>query len=96
MEAVLRGITRKNLPKLLGKISIPCLGRFFVNLDYLFYYLYVCSVCILDNVLWYAAERTRTSTGVSPHGPEPCASANSATTAYVVRVLRSLTLRYIR
>ena len=28
-----------------------------------------------------AVERTRTSTGVSPHGPEPCASANSATTA---------------
>ncbi len=29
-----------------------------------------------------AVERTRTSTGVSPHGPEPCASANSATTAH--------------
>ncbi len=32
----------------------------------------------------YAVERTRTSTGVSPHGPEPCASANSATTAYSI------------
>ena len=28
-----------------------------------------------------AVERTRTSTVLLPHGPEPCASANSATTA---------------
>lgn len=28
-----------------------------------------------------AVERTRTSTGVTPHGPEPCASTDSATTA---------------
>ncbi len=30
---------------------------------------------------YYAVERTRTSTVLLPHGPEPCASANSATTA---------------
>src|SRR3954451_18472839 len=29
-----------------------------------------------------ADERTRTSTGFPPHGPEPCASANSATSAW--------------
>jgi hypothetical protein len=29
-----------------------------------------------------AIKRTRTSTGVSPHGPEPCASANSAMIAF--------------
>ena len=29
-----------------------------------------------------AEERTRTSTGLRPHGPEPCASASSATSAY--------------
>ena len=28
-----------------------------------------------------ADERTRTSTGFLPHGPEPCASTNSATSA---------------
>src|ERR671933_119559 len=28
-----------------------------------------------------ADERTRTSTGSPPHGPEPCASTNSATSA---------------
>jgi subtilisin family serine protease len=31
--------------------------------------------------LSYADERTRTSTGASPHGPEPCASTSSATSA---------------
>ncbi len=29
-----------------------------------------------------ADERTRTSTGLLPHGPEPCASTNSATSAW--------------
>ena len=28
-----------------------------------------------------AEERTRTSTELPPHGPEPCASTNSATSA---------------
>ena len=31
--------------------------------------------------LCYADERTRTSTELPPHGPEPCASTNSATSA---------------
>src|SRR6266480_4286379 len=30
-----------------------------------------------------ADERTRTSTGFPPHGPEPCASTNSATSARI-------------
>jgi hypothetical protein len=30
----------------------------------------------------YADERTRTSTGLPPHGPEPCASTSSATSAW--------------
>src|SRR5205823_5718826 len=30
----------------------------------------------------HADERTRTSTGSPPHGPEPCASASSATSAW--------------
>ena len=30
----------------------------------------------------YAAERSRTSTGFPPHGPEPCASTSSATAAW--------------
>jgi hypothetical protein len=29
----------------------------------------------------HADERTRTSTELPPHGPEPCASTNSATSA---------------
>lgn len=36
-----------------------------------------------------AVERTRTSTVLLPHGPEPCASANSATTANYVTVIQS-------
>src|SRR3954463_6231791 len=37
-----------------------------------------------------ADERTRTSTGFPPHGPEPCASTNSATSAQTAQCSRTI------
>ena len=36
-----------------------------------------------DTVFDGAREKIRTSTEVNPHGPEPCASASSATRAHL-------------